>query len=232
MTTIAIMQPTYLPWLGYFNLIASVDHFVLFDDVQFCRRSWHHRNKILVDGNEKWLSVPTKGPSRQLIKDVVVDDSRNWRGEHLAAIQKAYYPLGQADGHGEAVFWVVASILNRIGSKNLSFINHCLINAFLKEMGIYTPISCSSAIPRGIEDHGKLTRIVEICRWFGADTLLNAAGSKEMIDANCGLAQHGINVFYQEHSPAWPHLSCVHTMAHEGFKRTADIIRNRALQGI
>ena len=77
---VSIMQPTYFPWLGYFDLIASADIFVFLDDVQFSYRSWQQRNRILNLGKEKMLTVPVinKGEGKR-IEDILIDENENWR---------------------------------------------------------------------------------------------------------------------------------------------------------
>src|SRR5262249_54185258 len=88
---VAVMQPTYLPYLGYFDLIAQADVFVLLDDVQFERKSWQQKNRIAGPGGETMLSVPVrKQPLQTLIRDIEIDDDKPWRAEHLAAIETAY----------------------------------------------------------------------------------------------------------------------------------------------
>ena len=78
MTRVAIMQPTYLPWSGYFGLMQSVDVFVLLDSVQFARRSWQQRNQIKTANGAQWLTVPvqSKGKRDQLICEVELDKNR------------------------------------------------------------------------------------------------------------------------------------------------------------
>ena len=91
MTTAAIMQPTYLPYLGYFQLMAASDVFVFLDDVQFARRSWQSRNRILTAQGELMLTVPVKKHDRDTpIHAIEIDDSQPWRDKHLAAIRHAY----------------------------------------------------------------------------------------------------------------------------------------------
>ena len=77
MTTAAIMQPTYLPWCGYFGLMNLVDIFVIYDDVQFDKRSWQQRNKIKTPAGSQWLTVPvaSKGQQFQKINDVKIQDT-------------------------------------------------------------------------------------------------------------------------------------------------------------
>src|SRR3989338_4487567 len=89
---IAIMQPTYLPWLGYFELIDSCDLFIFLDDVQFVRKSWQQRNKIKTPAGELLLTVPvlTKGKLEQQIKDVGINNDLPWRTKHLGSIKNNY----------------------------------------------------------------------------------------------------------------------------------------------
>ena len=87
------MQPTYLPWLGYFNLIESVETFVFFDDVKLLKRSWHVRNKIIEKyETEKYLTIPVffENKNLSIIKDAKVDDSQKWRKKHLSSIKFNY----------------------------------------------------------------------------------------------------------------------------------------------
>ena len=89
---IAIMQPTYLPWAGYFELIDNCDLFIFFDDVQFVKKSWQQRNKIKTPKGELLLTVPvlTKGKRGQLIKDVHINNDLSWRSKHLVSIESNY----------------------------------------------------------------------------------------------------------------------------------------------
>ena len=89
---VAIHQPNYLPWIGYFHKIANVDKFVFFDDIQLTRgKSFSTRVKIIINGDESWLSVPVLGKSeKQLIKDVKVNNSINWQKKHLKTIKLNY----------------------------------------------------------------------------------------------------------------------------------------------
>src|SRR3990167_8474438 len=86
--TIAIMQPTYLPWMGYFDLMDQCDVFVLLDSVQFERRSWQQRNRIKTPQGELWLTVPvlSKGRREQKICQVEIDRSRDFQQKHIRTI--------------------------------------------------------------------------------------------------------------------------------------------------
>lgn len=91
-TTVVIMQPYFLPYRNYYSLIHKADHFVIYDDVQFCRK-WQQRNSILCrDGKKIWLTVPiiSRRPVLQLIKDVKIHNKDAWQGRMLAQIRKSY----------------------------------------------------------------------------------------------------------------------------------------------
>src|SRR4051794_4077535 len=91
MKKVAIIQPNYIPWKGYFDLIASVDVFIFLDDVQHTVRDWRTRNKIkTAAGTSSWLSVPTLGGRNQLIHEVAIDQTQDWVRKHTEAMPHSY----------------------------------------------------------------------------------------------------------------------------------------------
>lgn len=92
MTTCAIVQSSYIPWRGYFDLIGRSDIFVFLDGVQFTRRDWRTRNYIKTSKGAQLLSVPVKAPKHfeLSIRQVPIDSSRDWAGRHLKSIRQAY----------------------------------------------------------------------------------------------------------------------------------------------
>ena len=96
MKVIAILQPHYLPWVGYFNLIKRVDEFIFLDDVQFIKREWKNRNRIRKDFNSdhsKWLSIPINGEDQKGKKNLTetrICFKKNWIDEHLNSIKQVY----------------------------------------------------------------------------------------------------------------------------------------------
>ena len=89
---VVILQPSYLPWLGYFDQMAAADRFVYLDDVQFTRRDWRNRNKIRTKEGWAWLTVPVlnKGRFDQSLKETRIDNSSQWRRKHREAIRSNY----------------------------------------------------------------------------------------------------------------------------------------------
>jgi hypothetical protein len=192
---IAIMQPTYLPWAGYFNLLSQVDAFVFLDDVQFSRQSWQQRNRIVVNGQPLVLSVPVltsdRGP--QSIREVRVDENKNWRKKHLRTLQQAYakHPFGeQAVGVVEAVITV--------GSDLLADINIGLITGFCRALELTASLHRSSELAIA---GARSERLLKICRLFEADTYLSPCGSKEYLEEDGVFADNDVALRYQEFTP-------------------------------
>ena len=139
----AIMQPTYLPWLGYFELMSNCDIFILLDDVQFIEGSWHQRNKIKTPSGELFLTVPvlSKGKRQQKINEALINNNINWKRKHLASI---YFNYKKA-----AFFNNYIDELNDIYSKDyqtLLDLNLTLLEFFRKNIGINTPIRLASEL--------------------------------------------------------------------------------------
>jgi hypothetical protein len=91
MKRVAIIQPNYIPWKGYFDIIHAVDTFIFLDDVQYTTRDWRNRNKIkTAQGPMSWLTVPTLGGRNQRICDVKIDDAQRWRRDHIESLRHSY----------------------------------------------------------------------------------------------------------------------------------------------
>ena len=87
-----ILQPGYLPWLGFFEQLQRADVFVIYDDVQFDKRGWRNRNRVKGPDGPVWLTVPViqKGRFRQKVTQVSIDNDYPWRRKHLEAIRRYY----------------------------------------------------------------------------------------------------------------------------------------------
>src|SRR5512140_19777 len=91
MKSIAIMQPYFLPYIGYFQLMAAVDKFVVFDDVNYINRGWINRNRLLLNGGAHTFTVPLRGASQnKLICDIELAEDDGWRDKLLRTISQSY----------------------------------------------------------------------------------------------------------------------------------------------
>ena len=158
---IAIVQSSYIPWKGYFDLIRSVDEFVLYDDAQFTRRDWRNRNRIKTADGLKWLTVPVemKGKYGQAIKDTRISDP-SWGEKHWKSLVHAYSKapcFSQCAARIEEVY-------QDASDEALSQINYRFLTAICGILGIDTKITWSmdyAATGR------KSERVLDICRQVG-----------------------------------------------------------------
>ena len=170
MNTIAILQPHFLPWLGYFDLIKRVDGFVYLDDVQYISREWKNRNRIrkTPKSNEtSWLSVPVdrKATSKK-IKDVTINKETNWTNDHLQKIRNSYLHSPQF----ETFFPIITNLYQTMETfDSLSKLNKFIINELCKYIGVKTKFIDSSTLnTAGIKDQ----KLLNICLKLNAKTLI------------------------------------------------------------
>lgn len=191
---VAINQPTYLPWIGYFDLIDQVDLFVVLDNVQFARQSWQQRNRIKTPDGLQWLTVPVvfRGKLGQLIKDVQIRDPQ-FSSNHIRAIELAYRRSRYFSGY----FSAFRKRLKDLREGLLVDLNLGLIAWALEVMGITTPVVRASSL--GVS--GKRTELLaNICESVAATQYLSPLGSAEYLLAEQDvLRERGIDIFFQNY---------------------------------
>lgn len=228
------MQPTYLPWSGYFGLLAAVDVFILLDDVQFERRSWQSRNRILLQGKDHYLTVPVKKVARETpIHRIEINAEQDWRAQHLQTLTHAY----GRQPHGRAVLDLVAGVF-AMDHTYLADLNQALITAIAAHIGVTTPIERARDFGCGGQrsDH-----LAEICRAAGCTNYLSPAGSRDYMAADGFEERHGIETAFQQFEPGpyeqagvdgvdgfVSHLSIVDVLAHKGPAFARDYISQEA----
>lgn len=230
----AIMQPTYLPWIGYFDLIDRVDSFVFLDDAQVLKRSWGVRNRILGQGGETFLTVPLSGHKHgegSPFVDTLIDTTQDWAKTHLTTIRHAYAKTP----HFDAVFADLEALLLG-GHATIGALNEDFICATARRIGIETPFLKSSSM-EGI-DGRKDDRLLSICRAIDAETYLSAPGSAAYIEQEReGGAFGGSGVAIRYHNFAHPnypqrseqfvsHMSVVDLLMNCGYANALEIIRS------
>lgn len=216
---IAIVQSNYIPWKGYFDLIQSVDEFVLFDDVQYTRRDWRNRNRIKTAHGLAWLTIPvqTTGQYLSLIKDIEISDD-GWAGKHWKTIVASYGKAPHFQWFAERFEPLYASCPER----QLSRINRRWLEAACDALGIRTRLTW--AMDYSVAD-GKTERLVSICQQAGADTYISGPSARDYIDDGVFRAA-GISLEYfdyagyppypQLHGPFEHHVSIVDLLCHMG----------------
>ncbi len=193
-------QPQYLPWLGYFHKLAQSDIFVFLDNVQYKKREFQNRNKILTSSGPLWLTVPvrTRGKFEQLIKDVEIDNSVDWRKAHFESIRNNY---------GRAPFFkehepFFTSVYKKEWLK-LAELNIYIVIYILSYLEIPVKVVFESALAaEGV----KTARLVSICKKNKASIYLSGAGAKDYLEEE-QFKEAGINLEYQVFKhPVYPQL--------------------------
>lgn len=176
MKKVAILQSNYIPWKGYFDLIAAVDEFILYDDMQYTRRDWRNRNQIKTPQGLRWLTVPVevKGKYHQSIRETQISGDK-WAAEHLKALTLNY---SRAPFFDEVMEWLIPIYSLEI-APDLSSLNRKFILAVCNYLGISTKITCSSDYQ--LLD-GKTERLVGLCLQAGASEYISGPSAKDYIE--------------------------------------------------
>lgn len=174
----AILQSSYIPWKGYFDIISSVDEFILYDDVQFTKRDWRTRNKIKTPNGSMWLSIPvkTKGQYTQKISEVEVLDNK-WTGVHWETIRHNYRAakyFNDFSGMFEEVYHQCQFLVR------LSDINELFIKTICQFLNIQTKITRSEDY--GFAELRKTQRLVALCKAAEATFYLSGPSAKDYIE--------------------------------------------------
>ncbi|MEZ4489159.1 MAG: WbqC family protein [Cyanobacteriota/Melainabacteria group bacterium] len=195
MKRVAILQSNYIPWKGYFDLLNSVDVFVLYDDVQYTRRDWRNRNKIKTASGVRWLTIPvnTKGNFHQRIKDTTIADPI-WASNHFRTIKHEY--------SRSRTFGLYGDLLQEWYSKAskieyLSEVNELFIREICKLLGIETIIRQSSEFNLAEE---KSERLLSICQDLDADTYVSGPAAKSYLNTEI-FESRGIEVEWYQYAP-------------------------------
>ncbi|WP_128545210.1 WbqC family protein [Larkinella soli] len=188
--TIAIMQPYFLPYIGYLQLMNAVDKFIFYDDVAYINRGWVNRNRILVNGKDHLFTVPLRDASQnKRIRDIDLGDDPKWRPKLLQTLAQSYrkapfyntvYPLL------EKVVNLEARTIADLVRESFSVLNDYL--------GIRTEIVPSSVIYQNEALKGQ-ERILDICRQEKADRYINPIGGMEIYDRQ-RFTDEGIELFF------------------------------------
>ena len=172
--TIGIMQPYFLPYIGYFQLIKEVDKYVIYDDVNYINKGWINRNNILLNGQKYLFTLSLLGASQnKLINEIAVENNQS---KLLKTIENAY----KKAPYFENVFAVIQSIFD-YENKNLSkFVGNSIIQ-IADYLDIKTIFVYSSEIEKDNTLKGQ-EKILQICKILGVTNYINTIGGQELYD--------------------------------------------------
>jgi WbqC-like protein family len=193
---IAIMQPYFVPYIGYFQLINAVDKFVIYDNIKYTKKGWINRNRILVDGTDEYITLPIKKDSDYLnvdqrkLADSFIDDKNK-------ILRKLTYAYRKAP-HYDEVFQLMERILETPESNLFEFIYKSL-QEICRFLDINTEFIISSGLPI---DHGLKAqdKVIEICKALSADTYINPSGGVELYNGKT-FQENGIALAFLQTGP-------------------------------
>jgi|TARA_B110000908_G_C10241761_1_gene446496 hypothetical protein len=223
----AIMQPTFLPWAGYFNLMSQVDDFVFLDDVQLEKQSWQTRNRLLMNGCAQWVSLPLRHSKlSKSIKETEVLDIGRW-GEKLAKGFKQNYGKHP---HYAAARDIIDLLMLEPEAK-LATLNETVIRFVAEKLEITTRLHRAGEL--GVKG-ARSTRLISLCEHFKAKEYLSPAGAADYLSEDGFTLKTTTTLRFQEYHPQaylqkgsqefFSHLSIVDVIANLGWDGTRKYI--------
>ena len=190
---LTVIQSSYIPWKGYFDLIRAADQFVLLDDVQFTKRDWRSRNRIKTKDGSAWLSIPvhTRGRFLQRIDETTISDP-GWAVRHWDTIRRSYARARFFDAFAP----MIEPLYMNPVSDRLSLVNHAFLQTICQLLGITTPISWSSEYPTR---SGSNERLIDICLACGATDYLSGPSALTYLDV-AAFRSAGITIHVADYS--------------------------------
>ncbi|MEO0909428.1 MAG: WbqC family protein [Pseudomonadota bacterium] len=198
MKKVAILQSNYIPWKGYFDLIASVDEFIIYDDVQYTKNDWRNRNQIKTPNGVQWITIPVSQGLDQKVSEVKATDKR-WRVKHWKTIEANYRKTDHFDYTAEILHPIYEQSIDLLSEINVKFIKR-----ISEHIGIKTKISSSDDYDVGGE---QTERLVTICANAGASEYVSGPAAKDYLkEDKFNAAGIGVTWFNYDGYPEYPQL--------------------------
>ena len=199
---IAVLQPGYLPWLGFFEQVYQSDLFVLYNDVQYTKQDWRNRNRIKTPNGVQYLTVPVgKVPTNTRIQEVRLPADSTWKQKHLRLIREAYQGAPYFACYFDEIRWCIKTDFSYLQDLNVALIR--LLSDLLGLKGKRFQFSSTLAYERSYD---KTLNLLNMCLYLGADALYDGQSAKRFLDVTC-FHRHNIRVTFQEYvHPVYPQL--------------------------
>ena len=194
LTVVGILQPGYLPWLGFFEQVLRSDIFVIYDDVQYDKHGWRNRNRIKGPQGPIWLTVPvrTKGLGKPLVNEIMIDPAQpRWAQKHCHTLQQVYSKAPFFSKYYPLLEQTLLGSWERLLDLDLT-----LIRQLTGWLGLTTEFVLSSRLNLHNED--PTGRLVEICRAVGADIFYEGSSGKNYLELS-QFERGDIQVVFQDY---------------------------------
>ena len=189
---LGIMQPYFMPYIGYFQLMKAVDKYVVYDDVNYIKGGWANRNHILINGEKEMFTVTLqKASPNKLFNEIVIGDDFK---KLMKTLQMNY---SRAINFDQTM--VLMERIISFPNKQLAVFIANSFREILSYLSVETEILMSSEIPKDNSLRGK-DKIIQICEILGADTYYNAVGGKNLYDQE-EFREHGITLYFVDSLP-------------------------------
>ena len=225
----AIMQPYFFPYIGYFQLMKAVDVFVFYDDAQYMKGGWINRNRILVNGEPFWLTLPARGAQLTLPineRHYLLD------GDRIGGIkQRLRTSYARAPAFKET-FPVLCELLD-FHDANVATFNEHLLTVLARKLGIICKFVVSSDLVKTPDLKGQ-EKVIDICRRLGATRYVNPIGGIDLYDP-CAFSRVGIDLAFlrarpthyaQAGQPHIPFLSIIDVLMFNSCEHTKGLLRD------
>lgn len=187
---LGIMQPYFMPYIGYWQLLSAVDKYVVYDDVNFIKGGWINRNRILLNGKVQNINLPMEGASsNKLINEIKVSSNSILRNKVLKTIYMAY--------HKTPYFEIVYPILERVLMNEETNIAKFIFYS-IKEVCTYLDIETELILSSSLDKNNQLKskdKVLEICKVLCCDEYYNAIGGKELYSVE-EFEEHGVQLYF------------------------------------
>jgi len=189
---VGVIQSNYVPWRGYFDFIASVDVFVIYDDVQYSKNSWRNRNRVKTPAGLRWLTVPVRDRGALTVDQVAIGQPpSDWRAAHRRLLSGALEPAPYF--HDALALWEAGVVP---ADSTLSQLNLRLIHLICDYLEITTPILSSRMFSLTGQ---KTERLIQLLKQIGATTYVSGPTARGYLDATLFRAS-GIRLEYKSYS--------------------------------
>lgn len=212
---LGIMQPYFMPYIGYFQLMKAVDKYVVYDDVNYIKGGWGNRNHILINGEKEMFTVTLqKASQNKLFNEIVIGDDFK---KLMKTLQMNY---SRAINFDQTM--VLMERIISFPNKQLAVFIANSFREILSYLSVETEILMSSEIPKDNSLRGK-DKIIQICEILGADTYYNAVGGKNLYDQE-EFREHGITLNFVDSLPQV--YSQLHTREFVSGLSMVDVLMN------
>jgi len=201
-----ILQPSYIPWRGYFHQIALADIFVFYDDVKYDKNGWRNRNKIKSPNGPLWLTIPvlSKGieTNKTPINEIVIDRSKKWTTKHINAIKTNYSKAPYYSEYASGIFDYLDSNKELLTDITIDLTIH-----LAKQLGNNKTKFLRSSQIESIDGH-KTDRLIQILKKLNVTEYISGPSAKDYIEdekfIDAGITLKYMNYSYKDYPQLYP----------------------------